>query len=79
MRLQSSHITENHCSFQIGSQAMYYIGMSRTLRVTDEGWSSQEQLSGPVKKRGRRRTLLYPHPKLSLGLVLYRPLRRCSM
>ena len=32
-------------------------------------------LSGPVeKKRSRRRKLLYPHPKLSLGLVPYRPL-----
>ena len=43
-------------------------------RVNDEGWNSQKQLSGPVKKkRSRRRKFLYPHPKLSLGLVLYRP------
>ena len=42
-------------------------------RVTDEGWNSQKQLSSPVeKKRSRRRKLLYPHPKLSLGLVPYR-------
>ena len=27
---------------------------------------------GPVEKK-RRRKLLYPHPKLSLGLVPYRP------
>ena len=31
-------------------------------------------MSGPAEKKGRRRRkLLYPHPKLSLGLVLYRP------
>ena len=40
-------------------------------RVTKEGWNSQKQLSGPVEKRGRRRKLLYPHPKLSLALVPY--------
>ena len=40
-----------------------------------------KQLFGPVeKKRSRRRKLLYPHPKLSLGLVPYRPLllNRCT-
>ena len=43
-------------------------------RVTDEGRNSQKQLSGPVeKKRRRRRELLYPYPKLVLGLVHYRP------
>ena len=35
-------------------------------RVTDEGWNSQKQLSGPVKKKkSKGRNLLYPHPKLS--------------
>ena len=38
-------------------------------RVTDEGWNIQKQLSGPVKEKRGRRNLLYPHPKLSLGLV----------
>ena len=48
---------------------------TKISRVNDEGWNSQKQLSGPVEKnRSRRRKLLYPHPKLSLGLVPYRPL-----
>ena len=58
------------------------IKKTKIPRITDEGWNSQKQLSGPVeKKRSRRRKVLYPHPKLSLGLVLYRPLfvSRCSM
>ena len=46
---------------------------TKNLRVTDEGWNYQKQLSGPVEKRSRKRKLLYPHPKLSLGLVPYRP------
>ena len=46
---------------------------TKTTKIT-EGWNSQKQLSGPVeKKRRKRRTLLYPHPNLSLGLVPYRP------
>ena len=55
---------------------------TKILRVTDKGWNSQKELSGPVeKKKSRRRKLLYPHPKLSLGLVPYRPLlwSRCIM
>ena len=42
-------------------------------------WNSQKQLSGPVEQK-RRRNLLYPHPKFSLGLVPYRPLlySRCT-
>ena len=31
-----------------------------------EGWNSQNQFSGQVEEKGRRRKLLYPHPKLSL-------------
>ena len=43
-------------------------------RVTDERWNSEKQLSGPVeKKRSGSRKLLYPHPKLSLALVPYKP------
>ena len=34
----------------------------------DEGWNSQKQLSVSVEKEEE-----YPHPKLSLGLVPYRP------
>ena len=44
-------------------------------RVTDEGWNSQKQLSGPVeqkKKEKKRLQDLYLHPKLSPGLVPYR-------
>ena len=52
--------------------------------VTDERWNSEKQLSGPVEKiTSRRRKLLYPHPKFSLGLVPYRSftlnIRRCSI
>ena len=37
--------------------------------------NSRKRLSGPVaKKRSRRRKLFYSYPKLSLGLVPYRPL-----
>ena len=47
---------------------------TKTPRITDEGWNSQKQLSDPVEKKmkeGKRRKkrLLYPHPKLSSGLV----------
>ena len=49
------------------------IKKTKILRVADEGWNSQKQLSDPVKKK-RRRKFLYPHPKLSLGLVSYRSL-----
>ena len=48
---------------------------TRLLRLTDEGWNFRKQLPGPVeKKRRRRRKLLYPLPKLSLGLLPHRPL-----
>ena len=49
------------------------IKKTKILRVADEGWNFQKQLSGPVEKKRRRRKLLYLHPKLSLGLVPYRP------
>ena len=47
---------------------------TKTPRITDEGWNSQKRLSDPVErkmKEGKRRKkrLLYPHPKLSSGLV----------
>ena len=47
---------------------------TKTPRITDEGWNSQKRLSDPVEKKmkeGKRRKkrLLYPHPKLSSGLV----------
>ena len=41
-------------------------------RVTDEGWNSQKQLSGPVeqkKEEKKRLQDLYLRPKLSPGLV----------
>ena len=43
-------------------------------RVTNEGWNSQKQLSGPVEqKKKAEKSLqdLYLHPKLSPGLVPY--------
>ena len=47
---------------------------TKTPRIVDEGWNSQKRLSDPVEKKmkeGKRRKkrLLYPHPKLSSGLV----------
>ena len=45
---------------------------TRILRVTDEGWNSQKQLSGPVEKKRNRRKLL--HVSSFKGLVPYRPL-----
>ena len=49
---------------------------TKTTRITDEGWNSQKQLSGPVDKmkerKRRKKKLLYLHPKLSSGLVPYR-------
>ena len=44
----------------------------KITRVTDEGWNSQKQLSGPVeqkKKEKKRLQDLYLRPKLSSGLV----------
>ena len=70
------------CGTGIGHDAMTLHGNNNSVydtkdqekdknqRVTDEGWNSQKQLSGPVEKK-RRRILLYPHLKLSLGLVPY--------
>ena len=42
-------------------------------RVTDEGWNSQKQLSGPVEKKKKKEKTLVSSFKLSLGLVTYMP------
>ena len=63
-----------HLDFTQRAKDSQKIKKTKILRVADEGWNFQKQLSGPVeKKRRRRRKLLYLHPKLSLGLVPYRP------
>ena len=69
--------TNNPYSFKYykcGVQKIKIKKKTKTPRITDEGWNSQKQLSDPVEKKmkeGKRRKkrLLYPHPKLSSGLV----------
>ena len=60
--------------FSIESQQKIKIKKETKIpRVTDEGWNSQKQLSGPVEqKKIEKKRLLCLHPKLSPGLVPYR-------
>ena len=70
-------ITYNHSQTSSGQGFRKDQDQEKTKipRVTDEGWNSQKQLSGPVeqkKKEKKKLQDLYLHPKLSPDLVPYR-------
>ena len=45
-----------HITYMKESQKIKIKKKTKTPRITDEGWNSQKQLSGPVEKKKKEKT-----------------------